>query len=106
MDSGSVDRERADVAFLEVLEMAGVFDDEADVLLTDCHGDFAASLPLAAALEYMHVEGARLFEVDHPLVPVLVVGPVADGVLVRLRLVADEFSVCDGVVGVQNGLWL
>ena len=55
----------------------------------------AAALALAAALQDLHLIFPRLLDVELPLAPVVLVRPVADRVLVRLRLVAQVLAVRD-----------
>src|SRR5262245_37510508 len=96
---GALDLERARGPLDEVLEVARVFDGVLQRLTADDDLDRAPALPFSTALEEEHLVGSRLRRLDLPLAPVILVGPVPEGVLVRLGLVAEEAAVTDGVVG-------
>ena len=64
--------------------------------------DLAAALPLAAALQHLDGERARLRDRELPRRPVVLVHPVAERVLVRQRLVAQHDAVDLGRAGVQR----
>ena len=84
-----------------VLKVAGVLDREFQRLAVDFHGDFRSAAACAAALLDFDFIHTRCGHVEFPVGPVVGVRPIAEHVLVGLRLVAQRLAVNACVFGVQ-----
>src|SRR4051812_9936695 len=97
LDSANISRD-------EILKVASVLDGHLQGLLVEGELDLSAAGAFAAALKGDNVELAGLVDNKIPADPVILFGPVADGVFVGLGLIADGGAVDNDVFGVkENG---
>ena len=84
-----VEIEAADLAAHKILKTAGVLNRHFDCLRSDQKLNFAAAAAWAATLQNFHFVAARLVHDEIPAHPIIQFGPVANGILVWLRLVTN-----------------
>src|SRR4029078_4078692 len=94
----------ADFPKEEVLKTAGVLYDDVDLLITNCEFNVAATAAFAATLQDFGLVLTRLVDQQIPTHPVVQLAPIADGILLRLRFIADSRTLGEGMTGVQKDL--
>src|SRR5688572_7400441 len=102
MPAGGSELDAADRQRLKLLKAACLLDGELELLIADLDDNRAAAAAIAAADEKLHLKFAGCLDLEFKAGPIVGIRPVAEGVLVRQRLVAELLAMDTRRAGVNH----